>query len=92
MIFSRKNKKNPKEDGFFIYPTDLENVFTAGKTIVFLETGSNSFASSVISMLNGLIEDEIEIVLVTLNKNRAFEGKNIDNYHLSNLKVSLMLL
>jgi len=86
LIFSRKNKKNPKEDGFFIYPTDLENVFTAVKTIVFLETGSNSFASSVISMLNGLIEDEIEIVLVTLNKNRAFEGKNIDNYHLSNLK------
>ena len=88
LIFSRKNKKNKKnpKDGFFIYPTDLENVFTAGKTIVFLETSNNSFASSVISMLNGLLEDKTEIVLATLNKNRAFEGKNIDNYHLSNLK------
>jgi LysM repeat protein len=85
LIFSRKNKKNP-EDAFFIYPTDLENVFTAGKTIVFLETSSNSFASSVISILNGLIVDRTEIVLATLDKNKAFEGKNIDNYHLSNLK------
>ena len=85
LIFSRKDKKNP-EDAFFIYPKDLENVFRAGKTIVFLETSSNSFASSVISMLNGLIVDKTEIVLATLNKNKAFEGKNIDNYHLSNLK------
>lgn len=85
LIFSRKDKKNP-EDAFFIYPTDLDNVFRAGKTIVFLETSNNSFASSVISMLNGLIEDKTEIVLATLSKNKAFEGKNIDNYHLSNLK------
>ncbi len=85
LIFSRKTKKNPK-DAFFIYPTDLENVFTAGKTIVFLETSSNSFASSVISMLNGLIVDKTEIVLATLDKNKAFEGKDIDNNNLSNLK------
>ena len=85
LIFTRKTKKNPK-DAFFIYPTDLENVFTAGKTIVFLETSSNSFASSVISMLNGLIVDRTEIVLATLDKNRAFEGKDIDNNNLSNLK------
>jgi hypothetical protein len=85
LIFSRTDKKNP-EDAFFIYPKDLENVFSEGKTIVFLETTSNSFASSVISMLNGLIEDKTEIVLTTLDKNKAFEGRNIDNYHLSNLK------
>ena len=85
LIFSRKTKKSPK-DAFFIYPTDLENVFTAGKTIVFLETSSNSFASSVTSMLNGLIVDNTEIVLATLDKNRAFEGKDIDNNNLSNLK------
>ncbi|OZV67542.1 LysM peptidoglycan-binding domain-containing protein [Winogradskyella aurantia] len=84
-IFSKKDKKTDK-DGFFLYPTDLENVFMPGKTVVFLETDSNSFASSVISMLNGLLVDETEIVLVTLDKNNAFEGKNIDNYHLSNLK------
>ncbi|WP_339755288.1 LysM peptidoglycan-binding domain-containing protein [uncultured Winogradskyella sp.] len=85
LIFSRKDEKNPK-DAFFIYPTDLENVFAAGKTIVFLETSSNSFASSVISLLNGLIVDETEIVLATLDKNKAFEGKDIDNNNLSNLK------
>lgn len=84
-IFSRKAKKSDK-DGFFIYPVDLENVFSTGKTIVFLETDSNALASSVISMLNGLVVEDIEIVLVTLNKNKAFEGKNIDNNHLSNLK------
>jgi hypothetical protein len=53
---------------------------------VFLETNNNSFASSVISMLNASIVDKTEIVLATLDKNKAFEGKNIDNYHLSNLK------
>ena len=86
LIFSRKNKKEETKDGFFIYPTDLENVFAEGKTIVFLETDNNSLASSAISMLNGLIDEEIEIVLVTLDKNKAFEGKDIDNNNLSNLK------
>jgi len=86
LIFSRKNKKDATKDAFFIYHTELENVFTAGKTIVFLETNSNSFASSVISMLNGFIDLKTEIVLVTLDKNKAFEGKNIDNNNLSNLK------
>ncbi|MDB9721177.1 LysM peptidoglycan-binding domain-containing protein [Winogradskyella sp.] len=84
LIYSRKNKKG--EDGFYLYPQDLENVFLAGKTIVFLETKSNSLASSVISMLNALSVDKTEIVLVTLDKNKAFEGKNIDNNDLSNLK------
>jgi len=45
-----------------------------------------NMASSVISMLNGFIDLKTEIVLVTLDKNRAFEGKNIDNNNLSNLK------
>jgi LysM repeat protein len=85
LILSRTTKKSPK-DAFFIYYTDLENVFTAGKTIVFLETSSNSFASSVTSMLNGFITDRIEIVLATSDKNSAFEGKDIDNNNLSNLK------
>ncbi|MDB9754938.1 LysM peptidoglycan-binding domain-containing protein [Winogradskyella sp.] len=84
LIYSRKNKKG--EDGFYLYPQDLENVFLAGKTIVFLETKSNSLASSVISMLNALSVDKTEIVLVTLDKNKAFEGKSIDNNDLSNLK------
>lgn len=86
LIFSRKDKKDKAKDAFFIYPTDLENVFAAGKTIVFLETKSNSFASSVISMLNGLVDEKTEIVLVTLDKNKAFEGKDVDYNNLSNLK------
>jgi LysM repeat protein len=86
LIFSRSDKEDKTKDAFFIYPNDLENVFTDGKTIVFLQTTSNSFASSVISMLNGLSVDRKEIVLMTLDKNKAFEGKDIDNNNLSNLK------
>jgi LysM repeat protein len=86
LIFSRMDKKETTKDAFFIYPNDLENVFINGKTIVFLQTTSNSFASSVISMLNGLSVDRKEIVLMTLDKNKAFEGKDIDNNNLSNLK------
>jgi len=85
LIFSRPDKKTGK-DAHFIYHTELENVFQKGKTIVFLETDSNPFASSIISLLNGHVSDDIEIVLVTLDKNKAFEGKNIDNNNLSNLK------
>ncbi|WP_400078630.1 LysM peptidoglycan-binding domain-containing protein [Winogradskyella sp. R77965] len=86
LIFSRMNRKQKEKDGFFIYPQDIENIFPAGKTIVFLETNNNSLASSVISMLNAKIDKRTEIVLMTLNKNKAFEGKNIDNNNLSNLK------
>ncbi|MDH7913056.1 LysM peptidoglycan-binding domain-containing protein [Winogradskyella sp. SYSU M77433] len=86
IIYSRMDKKDATKDAYFIYPTELQNVFPVGKTVVFLQTTSNSFASSVISMLNGQTNNKSEIVLVTLDRNKAFEGKNIDNYHLSNLK------
>ena len=86
LILSRNNRKHKDNDGFFIYPQDIDNVFEVGKTIVFLETDNNSLASSVISMLNGKIDSRREIVLMTLDKNKAFEGKNIDNNNLSNLK------
>lgn len=84
-IYSQKSKKTGK-DAHFIYPVQLENVFRPGKTIVFLETNNDAFASSVISMLNALVVDKTEIILVTLDRNRAFEGKDIDNNNLSNLK------
>lgn len=84
-IYSEINKKTGKDD-HFIYPVRLENMFTAGRTIVFLETDSNPMASSVISLLNSNVNEDIEIVLVTLDKNKAFEGKDIDNNNLSNLK------
>ncbi|WP_299125842.1 LysM peptidoglycan-binding domain-containing protein [uncultured Winogradskyella sp.] len=86
LIFSRMHRKHKEKDGFFIYPQDIENIFPAGKTIVFLETNNNSLASSVISMLNAKIDPKTEVVLMTLDKNKAFEGKNIDNNNLSNLK------
>ncbi|MEH6536516.1 MAG: LysM peptidoglycan-binding domain-containing protein [Psychroserpens sp.] len=83
-IFSRKNKKD--QEAYFIYQTDLENVFKDGRNIVFLETDNEGFASNVISMINGLNVEDQEIILMTTNKNSAFEGREISNYHLSNLK------
>ena len=84
LIYSERGKKSGKDE-YFIYPVRLDNLFTKGKTIVFLETNNNAFVSSVTSMLNGRVVDGVEIVLVTLDKNNAFE-KDIDNNYLSNLK------
>tara|TARA_B100000809_G_scaffold245063_1_gene271647 strand:+ start:143 stop:2047 length:1905 start_codon:yes stop_codon:yes gene_type:complete len=83
-IYSRNDKKG--KEAYFVYQTDLENIFKDGKNIVFLETDNEGFASNVISIINGLIIDGKEIILFTTNKNRAFEGREISNYHLSNLK------
>lgn len=83
-ILSRKDKKG--KEAYFIYQADLENVFQTGTNIVFLETDNEGFASNVISMINGLNMDDQKIILMTTNKNKAFEGKEISNYHLSNLK------
>ncbi len=86
-IFSRKNKKR-KKDGYFITPEDFEDILLPGKNVVFLETQDEGFVSNVSSMLNSLIdaEERIEIVLMTTRMNPAFEGENIRNVHLSNLK------
>jgi LysM repeat protein/ABC-type branched-subunit amino acid transport system substrate-binding protein len=84
VIYSRLNKKTKKDD-FFIYELDIQRVLHSGKTVVFLETENNSFASSVISMLNGLSIRNNKIVLVTTDKNKAFND-NIDNVHLSHLQ------
>jgi len=84
-FYSQKNKKTGKDD-YYLPFVKLENVFQPGKTIVFLETDNDTFVSSVTSMINGFIIEKTEIILVTLDKNRAFEGKDIDNNHLSNLK------
>jgi len=64
---------------------------------VFVETSKEGFISNVSSMLNGFNgitlegegdkqkEVEREIVMVTTDRNRAFQGKNVSNFHLSNL-------
>lgn len=83
-LYSRNDKKG--KEAYFIYQTDVENIFKDGENIVFLETDNEGFASNVISMINGLISNSKKIVLYTTNKNRAFEGREISNYHLSNLK------
>jgi hypothetical protein len=83
-LYSRNDKKG--NEAYFIYQTDVENIFQDGKNIVFLETDNEGFASNVISMINGLISNSKEIILYTTDRNRAFEGREISNYHLSNLK------
>ena len=65
---------------------DLDSTFVKGKNIVFLETKEQGFVSNVTSILNSFINDTINIELVTTNKNNAFEGVNISNNFLSNLK------
>ncbi|WP_299129670.1 LysM peptidoglycan-binding domain-containing protein [uncultured Winogradskyella sp.] len=83
-IYSEKDKKTGKDE-YFVYPVRLENLFSKGKTVVFLETNNDTFVSSITSMINGYNKDDVEIVLVTTNYNNAFEGKDIDNNYLSNL-------
>ena len=56
-----------------------------GVNYVFLETANEGFVSNVTSILNGLVTEDIKIILTTSSKNRAFEGVNISNKHLSNL-------
>ena len=56
-----------------------------GVNYVFLETANEGFVSNVTSILNGLVTEDINIILTTSSKNRAFEGINISNKHLSNL-------
>ena len=65
---------------------DLDSPFVKGKNIVFLETKEQGFVSNVSSILNSFINDTIKIELFTTNKNNAFEGANISNNYLSNLK------
>lgn len=65
---------------------DLDSTFVNGKNVVFLETKEQGFVSNVTSILNSFVNDTIEIVLVSTNKNNAFEGVNISNNYLSNLK------
>jgi len=67
---------------------ELDSTFVKGKNIVFLETKEQGFVSNVTSILNSFINDTISIELVTTNKNNAFEGVNISNNFLSNLKFT----
>lgn len=92
-IYSRKNKYG--KDTYHILIRDIEGMLKKGKTFVFLETKNEGFVSNVTSILNGLdfenqadinLKKDIEVVLMTTNRNRAFEGQSISNIYLSNLK------
>ncbi len=89
-IFSRKDEEGI--DGHYILLEDIEEQFKEGFNIVFLETANEGFVSNVTSMINGFngideeLEIEREIILITTNKTKAFEGVNISNYDLSKLK------
>lgn len=90
-VFSRVDEETGK-DAFYITMEDIEELFLEGKNLVFLETNNEGFASNVTSMLNAFngvdeeLEIEREIVLMTTNKNRAFESENVSNLSLSKLK------
>jgi LysM repeat protein len=89
-ILSRKDEDG--NEGHYILLEDIEEQFKEGLNIVFLETANEGFVSNVSSMINGFngvdeeLEIEREIILMTTNKNKAFEGVNISNYDLSKLK------
>jgi len=90
-IYSRTDEDTGKDD-YYILIEDIIEELRDGRNIVFLETNNVGFVSNVASMLNGLIgvdeelEIEREIILMTSNKNRAFEGGVIvSNYVLANL-------
>lgn len=68
---------------------DIE-VFTAmlseeHENWVFVETDNFKIVSSVSSILNSSITEEIKIKMFTTNKNKAFENDVISSSHLSNL-------
>ena len=93
LVYSRKDKEG--KDEFFVTKEDIEEALKPGKNYVFLETKNEGYASnvtSVLASLNNKIDPEkenvtpSEIVLLTTSINKAFEGDQINNMHLSNLQ------
>ncbi|WNH10129.1 LysM peptidoglycan-binding domain-containing protein [Thalassobellus suaedae] len=93
LIESRKDKETGK-DAYYVSVDDIKDVLKPGANIVFLETENSGFVSNVTSVLASLIQEEnkeenleaIDIILVTTNKNAAFEGDEVSNEHLSKLQ------
>ena len=90
-IFSRVDDETGK-DQFYILKDDIEKELREGLNMVFLESDNEGFISNVTSMLSGFIgfdEDlkiEREVVLLTSDKNGAFDRDNVSNITLSKLK------
>ena len=94
LITSKTDKDGVEQ--FYLMLEDVQKALLPGKTIVFLESNNEGFVSNVTSMLNAmnglttLVDDneteiQRDILLMTTSKNKAFEGKNVSNYDLSNL-------
>lgn len=83
-VYTRKDKDG--NDAYFILDEDLVDKIKPGKNLVFLETDNSGLISNVTSKLNSLLSEDIEIMLVTTNMNKAFEDDEVSNYHLSNLQ------
>lgn len=86
IIYSRKNKKGKDEN--YVLVNDIRNALKAGKNIVFLETQNAGFVSNVTSVLASLTTDKPgakKIILTTTHFNKAFQGDDVDNTHLSKL-------
>ena len=90
-IFSTVDEETGK-DAFYITMEDIEEQFVEGWNLVFLETTNEGFASNVTSMLNAFngVDEELEIerqiMLMTTNKNRAWDSENVSNLSLSKLQ------
>ncbi|MCG2459704.1 LysM peptidoglycan-binding domain-containing protein [Flavobacteriaceae bacterium F89] len=55
---------------------------------VFLETGNFKVISSVSSILNSSISEDVKVRMFTTNKNKAFDNDVISSVHLSNLRFT----
>ncbi|MGJ5642252.1 LysM peptidoglycan-binding domain-containing protein [Formosa sp. S-31] len=83
-VQSRKDKDG--KEAHYILVDDIAKLLKPGKNVVFLETESEVYASNVTSILNSLNTGDFQIMLATTNMNAAFEGSEVSNHHLSNLK------
>ena len=82
ILYSKANSAG--KDLYVSSLSEIRGHLKPGENIVFLETKNDSFASNVVSLLNGSKNSSTQITLVTTDKNSAFND-NVDNNHLSNL-------
>lgn len=90
-IFSNVDDETGK-DQFYILKDAIGKELREGLNVVFLESDNEGFISNVTSMLSGFIgfDEELkierEVVLLTSDKNSAFDRDNVSNITLSKLK------
>jgi hypothetical protein len=83
-VFSKKNKEG--KEAYYVSSADLTSNFRSGKNYVFLETSNAGLVLNVVSSLNSMTSRDRELILVTTNKNDAYDYEHLSNFHLSNLK------